>query len=136
MSGERNVLQAGPMPRRAILGGLAALPAAAGAVPASHPDAALIAACAALPGLIADLNTRADWDDDACPWRARYDAALDIIGEAEPQTLAGWLAKAEAARIESLDLAGEESPEDTLSAQWAWSLMHDMRRLVAAGVVR
>lgn len=122
---------AGPMPRRALFGALAALPVAAGAASASNPDAALIAACEDHNRLVREINASGEKDMDGTPTEAAYLATLDAIAEAEPQTLAGWLAKAEAARVDA-----DEDDHGSLGHQWAWALMHDMRRLVAAGVVR
>ena len=123
--------------RRAVLAGGGALPIAAGAhaggVPC--PDAALLAACEALPMLRDAVCAMTDDIEDSPIWRD-YCEAVDAITGATPRTLAGWLAKAEVARQESLTPAGTEEPEGTCGAEWSWQLMHDMRALVAAGVVR
>jgi hypothetical protein len=131
MAAEGNKATAGTLHRRGLLGGAVALPVAAGGAAAGvHPDAALIAACREKARMAAVLNASVV-DMDGSPTEAAYLATLNAIGEAEPQTLEGWLAKAEAARGDV-----HETGDGTLALQWAWALMHDMRRLVAAGVVR
>jgi hypothetical protein len=123
-----------------VLAGGGALPIATGADATGlpSPDAALLAACEALPRLrdaVCAWPDDMDLNDDNPIWRD-YCAAIDFITDATPRTLAGWMAKAEAARQESLTPAGAEEPEGTHGAYWSWQLMHDMRALVAAGVVR
>lgn len=113
--------------RAALAGGIAALAARpAAAVP--NPDAELIAMCERLPRLIDAVNdATADVDQEAgVPEFDAYAAALDYIRDATPRTLAGWMAKARAAKREALDIFGEEHPESTAAAEWAWDLMNDM----------
>ncbi|HVE22832.1 MAG TPA: hypothetical protein VNC39_12730 [Acidocella sp.] len=94
------------------------------------PDAALIALCAEH---IANFHA---YNDQASPdskfekdplWHA-YERTRDAICDAEPQTFAGMLAKARAAKVEATDLDGVVRP-DGYSAAWAWDLLNDLIRI-------
>jgi hypothetical protein len=70
---------------------------------------------------------RAEPENDPL-WLA-YVGTSKAIGVAAPQTLAGMIAKAKAAKAESLDPKGTENPEDGPAAHWAWDLVGDLLRL-------
>ena len=123
--------------RRAVLAGagaVAALPgvaAPAGAAPG--PDAALIRLCAehvanmdaynASPGIL-------ELEDD--PLWAAYEETRNAIRDARPQTMAGMLAKARAAKAEARRSDGTEEPEGCPAADWAFDLVNDLLRLHGA----
>jgi hypothetical protein len=60
-------------------------------------------------------------------WGA-YARARDLISEAKPQTMAGVLAKAEAANAEAMS-SGEEHWEGSVGAGWACNIVNDLLRL-------
>ena len=94
--------------------------------PSPSPDEALIVACAQHPAIVAAYNA-AEGDDDLL-WDA-YEVNRDAIGAAEPQTMAGMLAKARAAKVEALAPDGTERPQNCPAEAWAWDLANDMLRL-------
>lgn len=94
-----------------------------------QPDAALIALCAEVTIQRDRFNTEGTLDSDECPIWAAYTAAADAISDAKPQTMAGLVAKARAAKLESLDARGEEEPAGTMAERWAWDLVDDLIRL-------
>lgn len=93
-----------------------------------HPDGALISACAEHVA-----NVEAYHGDDgevACdPLWLAYAQTRDTITDAKPQTMAGVLAKARAAKAEAMTLAGREDPQNGPAAGWAWDLVGDLLRL-------
>ena len=123
--------------RRAMMFGATLLPAvaitteagAAASMAPVHPEAELIALCNRHPALIAAFNA---CDQDSGPdnpdWVA-YEASMDAISEARPQTLAGLQAKALAAKAEALNPDGTEQPSNTIAAHWGWDIVNDMLRL-------
>jgi hypothetical protein len=130
-----------PPGRRAILAGsglaLAALALAEGASAASasganRPDADLIQACAhhAINLRACNGGESTTEDPDA---RAAYEKTRDLIGDAEPQTMAGILAKCRAARDEATDGGYDEEWEGSMGAVWAIDVVNDLLRLAAAG---
>jgi hypothetical protein len=131
--------------RRDVLGGLAALAApfpvlAAEGVSSAHtlparrseppPDAELIRLCAEHPARIAAANDHGSGLDD-CPLWLAYERSRDAICNAKPQTMAGMIAKAKAAKAEATDFNGEEMihGSGTMGETWAWDLVNDLLRL-------
>lgn len=103
--------------------GITAARAASGA----SSDASLIALCAE-HGANRDAINFADelpdeWDH---PLWAAYDRTRDGIGAAQPQTMEGVLAKARAAKAEA---GGDNYPEGSPAADWAWDIVNDLLRL-------
>jgi hypothetical protein len=96
------------------------------AEPAPAPDADLIRLCAQHAANAAAF-TASDADDGPL-WNA-YAASRDAIHDAKPQTLAGMVAKARAAKAEATTLDGEERPEHGPAETWAWDLVNDLVRL-------
>ncbi|MFT8245220.1 hypothetical protein [Roseomonas sp. BN140053] len=66
-------------------------------------------------------------------WQA-YERTRDAIHAAVPQTLAGMLAKARAAKAEARGLRGDENPDNTPAEYWAWDLVNDLLRLASEAV--
>lgn len=140
-SGARDASKIGLQGRRALLAGsglaLAALALAEGASAASasganHPDADLIQACArhAINLRACNGGESTTEDPDA---RAAYEKTRDLIGDAEPQTMAGILAKCCAARDEATDGGYDEEWEGSIGAVWAIDIVNDLLRLAAGG---
>ena len=111
------------MNRRALFGGAAVL-AVTPSIGSAAAPAALDAALAAL----VDQHIRnrdavnaydGPLDVTDCPLWQAYSATLDAIDEAEPQTMAGILAKARAAVAE----------DEQTGEQWGLDIAHDLLRL-------
>jgi hypothetical protein len=66
--------------------------------------------------------------DDNPLWHA-YERTREAIIDAEPQTVAGMVAKARAAKVEALQPDGQEVPADCVAATWAWDIVNDLIRL-------
>ncbi|MFT8246611.1 hypothetical protein [Roseomonas sp. BN140053] len=111
----------------------AALPAVTLAASAeASPDAELIRICAEHPAKLAALHAAPDSEpDDGPTWQA-YERSCEAINAAVPQTLAGMIAKAQAAKVEQLGIGYTTNPEGTLAAPWSWDLLHDLLRLAGA----
>ncbi len=127
--------------RRTLLGASAAVlgvpgvPGRACATPpAPHPDAALIEMCRRHPLNIEGYNTSPlEYDniDDNPFWNA-YSETRDGIGEAQPMTMAGILAKCRAAKVEARAFDGDEEsehPANCPAEDWAWDIVGDLLRL-------
>lgn len=104
--------------------------AAASIMSPDHPDATLIRTCAEHVVNMATYNRDGGLGPMGEPdplWDA-YERTRDAISEAKPFTLAGMQAKARAAKAEAMASRtdGEESPEGTPAADWAWHLVNDL----------
>lgn len=66
---------------------------------------------------------------EADPLWLAYERTRDAIDNASPQTMAGLVAKARAAKAEARRLDGTEEPEGTVAAAWAFDLANDLLRL-------
>lgn len=105
--------------RRALLAGACAvvvLPGVtAAATAAPGPDAALIALCADYIANRDAFNSGAE-PEGGGPLEAAFMRTFEAISEAEPQTMAGALAKARVAKVED-------------DKEWAMDLVWDLLRL-------
>ncbi len=120
------------MTRRGLLGGAAVLvvaPMTTAALAHAHPDADLIAVCAEHAVNVAAYHRDGglgDFDDYDPLWEACA-RTRDVISEAKPHTLDGMLAKARAAMAEATaGFSGDEDPDGTPAATWAWDLVKDL----------
>ena len=125
----------------AAAAGAAAVGGAAGTERAqsapTHPDAELIVACKRHPALLAAWSRELASTNDEAIWRGEgpagvaYDANRDLIAAARPQTMAGVLAKARAARAEGTMQDGSEEEQSFTSdaSAWAWDVVGDVLRL-------
>ncbi|WP_431284949.1 hypothetical protein ACQW02_09085 [Humitalea sp. 24SJ18S-53] len=117
--------------RRRALAALAV--ASVGVAPAgaaTNPDAAIIRFCAQHVTNIAAYNIDGgvlEYDDD--PLWAAYVTTLDAMYAAVPQTMAGILAKAMAAKAEAKAPNGKDAPANSPAAIWAWDLVNDLLRI-------
>ncbi len=127
--------------RRTLLGATTAVLAFPGAPgvagrgqPAPHPDAALIELCRQHPLNMDAYNTSpAEIEDaDDNPFWIAYSETRDGIGDAQPATMAGILAKCRAAKAEA-GPDGDEDPDGTPAADWAWDIVNDLLRLYGGG---
>jgi hypothetical protein len=107
-----------------------AIPALAGRRPEPHPDAELIRICGEHRARIAAANDFGTGEDD-CPLWLAYERSRDAITAAKPQTMAGLIAKARAAKAEATDFDGVEMSHGsgTMGEIWAWDLVNDLVRL-------
>ncbi|WBV44025.1 hypothetical protein [Pseudoroseomonas cervicalis] len=97
---------------------------------ARHPDADLIAACAEHIENIKALNEdESDFGGDDSPLWLACTRTHDAVAAARPQTLAGLVAKAGAAKAVARQPNGDEAPENCSAAVWAWHLVNDLLRL-------
>lgn len=124
--------------RRALLSGAAvgsalSLPVAAFA--AASPDDELILDCQKHARNKDAFNADAEDSGPNNPLWVEYERTENAISNAKPMTMAGLVAKAQAAKAEAMEVDGEENPEGTVGAIWAWDLVNDLVRLGAAGVV-
>jgi hypothetical protein len=111
-----------------VTGFLAEMPSAA----AAEPDAAIIRLCAEHIANRTAYNTRGGYlepDDDPL-WHA-YEGTQTAVYDAKPQTIAGIIAKAKAAKEEAQNPSGENW-EDCSAADWAWDIVNDLVRLSGA----
>ncbi len=119
------------LPRRALAGvlGLAvAAPAVSAALP--NPDAELIRVCAEHGENLRRYNLEGGTVPlDQDPLWAAYDRTRDAIYDAEPQTMAGVLAKARTALVEATDLDGQFVTASCDGHSWALDLLLDLERL-------
>ena len=126
--------------RRAVLGAttaaiLAAAPAAAfGSIAAQNPDAELIRVCAQHVINMDALNSVEGWNEGGPVW-TDYDEIRDFITDAQPQTLAGVLAMARAARREATDLDGEERWSGSMGEAWAPEIINHMLRIAGGASI-
>jgi hypothetical protein len=103
------------------------------ALPPANPDAELIRICDGHAALIDAVNADpADMDDSSPLWRA-YTQSRHAISEAQPQTLAGMMAKARAAKVEARTPNGEEMIHGTDAEEWAMDLVNDLLRIGRRG---
>ncbi|WP_431280937.1 hypothetical protein ACQW02_16130 [Humitalea sp. 24SJ18S-53] len=135
----RQTTRRGALVALALSAAVAAPPAQAGNVGDSHtgasspnPDAELIGVCAGFGPARHAYNTHAD-DGDEHPevqrlWAA-YRQSVDAIDDAKPQTMAGILAIARAAKVEARAPDGSDLPENGPAAAWAWNIVNDLLRL-------
>lgn len=120
------------MTRRGLLSGAAVLavaPMTTAALAHAHPDADLIAVCAEHAVNVTAYNRDGGLGDfdDYDPLYEAYARTRNVISEAKPHTLDGMLAKARAAMAEATaDFGGEEDPDGTPAASWAWDLVKDL----------
>jgi hypothetical protein len=122
-----------PSRRMALLGALSAALVPAGALAVQqHPDAAIIRLCAQhIANMDAVNSGRCDIGNDDDPVWLAYDRTREAVTDARPQTIAGMLAKARAAKHEARMPSGSESPEGCPAETWAWDLVNDLIRLHA-----
>ena len=116
--------------RRALFGAIPAIVLAAppaGAV--AHPDAELIEACRRFRLALAAVNAPGSGNADESPEWEKYMRLSDVISETSATTWEGWHAKALAAKAEAATPNGDERPDHTIAAEWAWDLVHDALRL-------
>ncbi len=120
--------------RRALLvgaGAVLALPGVTAPATASPgPDAALIALCSEHIVNFHAFNTSGAEPDGGGPLEAAYLRTYRLIGETEPQTLAGTVAFAKVIKLEATLPSGEERPGDV--TDWAYDLVCDLLRLHGA----
>ena len=96
---------------------------------ASHPDAELIALCEQHSVNRDALNNGpGTMNEDEPEWLA-YRASLEAISGAKPQTMAGLVAKAHAAKGEARNPDGTESFDLYPVCDWTWDLADDLLRL-------
>ncbi|MEJ0047395.1 MAG: hypothetical protein WDN04_15750 [Rhodospirillales bacterium] len=67
-------------------------------------------------------------DDLDALWDA-YECSRDVISDAKPQTLAGIVAKAAAAKADAVDADGEESWGGSMGEIWAVDIVKDLLRI-------
>lgn len=124
--------------RRAVLalgGAFSALGVTAGgaasvACATGNPDAELIATCRQHVANLRAFTVRDDLGAEDDPFWAAYNDTKDVIRAAKPQTLAGMVAKAQAAKMEAATtLDGDEDYSSCPAGDWAWDLVNDLLRL-------
>ena len=96
-----------------------------------HPpgaDADIIRVCAEHAINVRAFNT-AHCEADDGPLETAYIRTQHAIDAARPQTIEGMLAKACAAKAETIQPDGSENPEHCPAADWAWDLLNDLLRL-------
>lgn len=132
--------------RRALLAHVPALAAMTAAVPGciptparaaeTGPDAELIALCARHIVNLTAYNTyggHLEPEDD--PLCAAYEETRDAVEDAEPQTMAGVLAVARAAKAEARQPDGSYDFDVGIAWRWASHLVDDLLRLNEEGLV-
>lgn len=92
------------------------------------PDADLIRLCDQHLGYMAAVKENPDEEEDGPAWRA-YERNRDAISAAKPQTLAGMIAKARAAKLEATFWEQSENVHGTMGEPWAWDLVNSLLRL-------
>ena len=97
---------------------------------AAAADADPIRTCNLHPSCIKAYNLHGgDLELEKDPlWKA-YEQSRDAISDFVPQSIAGMLAKAHAAKAEAANKDGTESPDGTMAATWSWDLVNDLIRL-------
>lgn len=97
---------------------------------ATLADADLIRTCHLHPAYIKAYNLHGgDLELEKDPlWKA-YEQSRDAISDFVPQSIAGMLAKAHAAKAEAANKDGTENPDGTMAATWSWDLVNDLLRL-------
>ena len=106
-----------------------ALPPVTAPVVAVSPDADIIRLCAEH---IDNLRAYNDSDidlPDGDPLQVAYERTLEALCDAEPQTMAGMVAKARAAKVEAIGQDGEEVEFYNMGHNWAMDLVNDLLRL-------
>ncbi|MDT8330180.1 hypothetical protein RQ831_03880 [Roseomonas gilardii] len=88
-------------------------------------DASMIDRCASYPAAKRAMEADPDQSDDQPSWK-NYNRALDAIYDFRPRSVAGLVAKAQAAVFEATKPDGSMSPENGAAADWAWDLVHDI----------
>jgi hypothetical protein len=124
--------------RRFLLSTAALAPLAAFPARATAPDAdsELIRICAEhIVNMRTFNSSQSDLESDDDPLWHAYERTRDAIHDAEPQTIAGMVAKARAAEAEAMgaNLNGDENPAGTLAECWAYDLVKDLLRLYGEG---
>jgi hypothetical protein len=116
--------------RRALLAAPIAVTAIPQAATAPNPDAELIRVCQEHLTNLLTYNITPNKRDDSenCPLWAAYCRTADFIAAAEPQTMAGVLAKARIATHEAMS-DGDPSEFSFTCHAWAWDLLWDLLRL-------
>ena len=99
-----------------------------GAADDLNPDAKLIRCCADHSKYMAAVKDAPDEAEDGPVWRA-YEENRDAISAAMPQTLAGMVAKARAAKLEATFWDTSENIDGTMGQPWAWDLVNSLLRL-------
>ena len=108
------------------------LPYAAAPAANGNPDHDLIRRCAEHPACMAAVKAAPDEEEDGPAWHA-YERNRDAISAAQPQTLAGLIAKARAAKLEATFWDSFENIHDTMAEPWAWDLVNALLRLAGDG---
>lgn len=117
----------------ALTGALSAVGITAGAAAsvadlAINPDADMIALSRLhVANLQAYNNSCAE--DEASPLHAAYLASYNRLQTMRPETMEGWIAKAHSAKAEARQPDGQEDPDGTVAAAWAWELLNDAIRI-------
>jgi hypothetical protein len=111
-----------------VTGFLAAMPSAAAA--AESLDAELIRICSEhIKNMDAYNNDESDNEAHKNALWDAYESTRDAIDDAKPQTVAGMLAKARAAKAEAVQPDGSEDPTNCPAENWSWDLLNDLFRL-------
>lgn len=103
---------------------------------AAAADADPIRTCHLHPSFIKAYNLHGgDLELEKDPlWKA-YEQSRDAISDFVPQSIAGMLAKAHAAKAEAANKDGTENPDGTMAATWSWDLVNDLLRLFGTSEV-
>ena len=96
------------------------------------PDTDLIRLCAEHPKHMAAVKDAPDEEEDGPAWRA-YEENRDAISAITPQTLAGMIAKARAAKLEAGFWDRYENIHGTMAEPWAWDLVNSLLQLAGEG---
>lgn len=99
---------------------------------AAGPDDDLIRFCAEHVRYMAAVKAAPDEEEDGPAWQA-YERNRDAISAAQPQTLAGMIAKARAAKLEAGFWDTSENIHGTMAEPWAWDLVNSLLRLAGEG---
>lgn len=108
------------------------LPYATAPVVTESPDHDLIRRCADHLACMAAVRAAPEEEEDGPAWSA-YESNRDAISAAQPQTLAGLIAKARAAKLEATFWDSFENIHDTMAEPWAWDLVNALLRLAGDG---
>ncbi|TPG39910.1 hypothetical protein EAH89_29015 [Roseomonas nepalensis] len=108
------------------------LPHAVAPAMIGNPDHDLIRRCAEHLACLEAVKASPDEEEDGPAWCA-YESNRDAISAAQPQTLAGLIAKARAAKLEATFWDSFENIHDTMAEPWAWDLVNALLRLAGEG---